>query len=443
MAVVVAYAIAFPFFLFHGHRQPATSSQVRANGDSRPMAMRMGEPGGQRRNSMLGRLSRETLPLDAGPFVELFTRIAEKHRRRQDDILRGKVPLKRAIIGRCSRSQACAGHGDRVYGMLTLYLSAILTDRAFFLDYTRPKPMQDYVEPRKFEWRIGAIQNDELRRNVTACAASESHFYRECSLRPVFIPESRCQDLLNLVHSDLDFIVSTGNMRTECIQKLLMKHGLVPPIGKNGFQDTDADMRFWAANVSHVMLNWLFRFKPDITSLGSQVLTPSSRSDPVSPECLVCIHVRSGVGLGEDPRHTNWRDFASCAEKVHGSLLKAKRCPTNPTWLVVGDTTWAGKAIKERITMKPKPSVLTTNMLGAPTHVNQNNDATHDSIAHVYVDWYLLSQCEYIVASLSTFGATAALIGGPRVMRYDMEVGGRSGGCVRHSISDWQRDANA
>ena len=379
---------------------------------------------------------------DAGPFDDIFIKLAERHRKLQNDILSGKVPLKRAIIAHCGREQVCAGQGDRTFGMLVLYLAAILTDRAFFIDYSKPLPMENYMEPNKLDWRISAIKDKTLQSKVAVCATSKEEVFKECSFKNILLPGAQCNYIMNMVFSGREFLVINSDHRTECVEKMLSMRNVMPPKGQHGFKGTPEDNRWWAANVSHIMSNWLYSFKENIAAAGRKALTPASSAAPIPPECLVCIHVRSGSGVGERARHTNWQDFANCAQAADADLTKAKLCPTAPTWLIVGDNSAAATEITKRITISKKPMVLSTNALGKPTHLDQNNAASNDMVAHVFIDWYILSQCRYMVASLSTFGATASIMGGPRVHRYDMEVAGHANGCSRHRISDWQRDAN-
>eukprot|EP00117_Sycon_ciliatum_P039652 scpid49644/ scgid29268/ len=392
--------------------------------------------------------------IDGGPHSHIITKLLEKHARLQADVLAGNVKFSRALIAKCTADDVCAGLGDRVFGILVLYLGAILTDRAFFLEYSKPKPMDAYLEPNALDWRINAIQNDGVRGKVAECALSGSGHFDSCRASAFLMPDQNCGQIISAVFSDRNVLVTTSNHRTDCILSMLVKSGVVPKAeatGK-GAATTPEGMRQWAANVSHVLINSLFRFNKEVMEAGNKVVTPRGGTDaaaPLPPECFLCVHVRSGSGVGEKSRHTNFRDFATCGLTAHAAQRLADnttRCPVQPHWLIVGDSSTApGDIIRyanEGRNDAEKIALLTTTDLGPATHMDRNNAATDDMVKHVFIDYYLLSRCQYTVASLSTFAATGAIIGGPGVFRYDMEVGGHSGGCTVHRISDWQRDAN-
>ena len=53
--------------------------------------------------------------------------------------------LRGAIIAICYGLPFCGGHGDRVHGILSLFLLAIATKRGFLLDVRHPTPLQGIV----------------------------------------------------------------------------------------------------------------------------------------------------------------------------------------------------------------------------------------------------------------------------------------------------------
>ena len=56
----------------------------------------------------------------------------------------------------------CGGHGDRLHGILSLFLFAIATKRAFFVDYRYPLPLHMVLVPNLIDWRI---RTEELQMN--------------------------------------------------------------------------------------------------------------------------------------------------------------------------------------------------------------------------------------------------------------------------------------
>ena len=48
---------------------------------------------------------------------------------------------ERLLVYRCSSVGFCGGHGDRVDGIVSLFLLALITQRSFYIDSPRPLPM--------------------------------------------------------------------------------------------------------------------------------------------------------------------------------------------------------------------------------------------------------------------------------------------------------------
>eukprot|EP00435_Cladocopium_sp_Y103_P011106 s2418_g2.t2 len=68
-----------------------------------------------------------------------------------------KGPLPRMLIYRCSAMGFCGGHGDRLNGLLSVFLMAVASRRAFFIDAARPVPMHLLLHPRRRPDACGAI----------------------------------------------------------------------------------------------------------------------------------------------------------------------------------------------------------------------------------------------------------------------------------------------
>eukprot|EP00434_Breviolum_minutum_P021826 symbB.v1.2.019263.t2/scaffold1569.1/size111216/3 len=61
------------------------------------------------------------------------------------------------LIYRCSAMGFCGGHGDRLNGLLSVFLMAVASRRAFFIDAARPVPMHLLLHPRRRPDACGTI----------------------------------------------------------------------------------------------------------------------------------------------------------------------------------------------------------------------------------------------------------------------------------------------
>lgn len=375
-----------------------------------------------------------------------FHRLFEEHRSLQTDVLLGKVPLSKCLIFRCSvELEHCGGVGDRFYGILVLYLGAILTKRPFFIYSIKPKPMEDYLEPNEFDWQISSLQNAESRRKALDCAKGRGRVFSRCVMHEIQIPYKTCSFLRKVLYSGDYFLNINDNYRTDCIEEFLRQLDSLKSVGSAGKEMARA-LREFSVNVSRFMLRALFRPHKHILTAAASILNMPVGQLPELDDCLLCVHVRTGSGLSEKARHTNLTMFANCAAAVEQRLLAdvGQKCSGGkPRWFLAGDSESALDTLQQLSSVEVGDRLfIRTKQLGSVSHIDADHNASI-GMSHAYVDWYLLSKCRYLVASLSTMGATAAIYAGSSVHRYDVEVANHTGSCRQSRISDWQRDANA
>lgn len=85
-----------------------------------------------------------------GPYLEFHRRAVEAWGRDLDGSAKARVEKNqfRALIYVCNPLTLCGGHGDRTNGILSAFLIALLTSRAFFIDFDSPLPLSLVLQPR-------------------------------------------------------------------------------------------------------------------------------------------------------------------------------------------------------------------------------------------------------------------------------------------------------
>eukprot|EP00392_Amoebophrya_sp_AT5.2_P008144 g8163.t1 len=63
------------------------------------------------------------------------------------DFVRENQKSERVLVYRCASIGFCGGHGDRLHGILGLFMLALVTKRAFYIDSPRPLPLGLLLEP--------------------------------------------------------------------------------------------------------------------------------------------------------------------------------------------------------------------------------------------------------------------------------------------------------
>ncbi|CAD7942412.1 unnamed protein product [Amoebophrya sp. A120] len=74
---------------------------------------------------------------------------------------------ERVLVYRCASIGFCGGHGDRLHGILGLFMLALVTNRAFYIDSPRPLPIGLLLEPTGLvDWRLrGSVGLPGLHAN--------------------------------------------------------------------------------------------------------------------------------------------------------------------------------------------------------------------------------------------------------------------------------------
>ncbi|CAD7937024.1 unnamed protein product [Amoebophrya sp. A25] len=86
------------------------------------------------------------------------------------DYVRKTQQSKRILVYRCASIGFCGGHGDRLHGILGLFMLALVTGRAFLIDSPRPLPIGLLLEPAYpedvIDWRVrGSVGLPGLHAN--------------------------------------------------------------------------------------------------------------------------------------------------------------------------------------------------------------------------------------------------------------------------------------
>mmetsp|Transcript_89794 Transcript_89794/g.290103 ORF Transcript_89794/g.290103 Transcript_89794/m.290103 type:complete len:323 (+) Transcript_89794:1012-1980(+) len=75
------------------------------------------------------------------------------------------------LVYSCQPYAQCGGQGDRLNGIVTAFLLAILTRRVFLIDSESPLPLQMLLVPRLVDWRV--------RGGLPATALLRQHHYHD------------------------------------------------------------------------------------------------------------------------------------------------------------------------------------------------------------------------------------------------------------------------
>jgi hypothetical protein len=58
----------------------------------------------------------------------------------------------KVFIYSCTNGQICGGLADRMIGMVSVFMLAVLTNRSFAIEVDQPSPLQDFLSPNEYDW---------------------------------------------------------------------------------------------------------------------------------------------------------------------------------------------------------------------------------------------------------------------------------------------------
>jgi len=316
--------------------------------------------------------------------------------------------LRGAIIAVCYGLPYCGGHGDRVHGILSLFLLAMATNRGFLIDSRFPVPLETALLPSFLDWRVRS-EEVELNNRVQLVDLTEEEVERE---------------LRGLRRSPEVIAVGT-NLRLHSIaaEWLREEHGW--------FALTSA----WVSDA------WNHLFKPTEEILRGL--------EPTSKKPFLALHFRAGNETLEnfvDPARHGLDligEFLRCAKQVEGKLsveherkdvadlstleekdVVARKAvlDAGTPWYLAADTgrVWDHPAVKELVAkgkVVPFPSLEAEQQQESskdvyhvdrsPASLTISNRGFHRS----WTEYLALSRATALVISNSFFGETAGEVG--------------------------------
>eukprot|EP00927_Polykrikos_kofoidii_P017049 TRINITY_DN17741_c0_g2_i1.p1 TRINITY_DN17741_c0_g2~~TRINITY_DN17741_c0_g2_i1.p1 ORF type:complete len:1000 (-),score=137.92 TRINITY_DN17741_c0_g2_i1:120-3119(-) len=208
----------------------------------------------------------------------------------------GKRSKQSVLVYSCESFRQCGGLGDRINGMVTAFLLAVLSKRLFLIDSENPLPLQMLLEPNAIDWRV--------RGSLGALAGLRHHSYHD----------KRVQfeaDVDRLVNYPDEVLVVSTNYRM--LRTLFESAELAPLAAELGLPLHAPS--FLVAD----LFEYLFR--PSAPLLAELGLLRASLGG-VEDRRFIAIHFRTGDISWDPMRHgkEELQAFLACAKQAEDDL---------------------------------------------------------------------------------------------------------------------------
>jgi len=307
----------------------------------------------------------------------------------------------RVLVYSCQPFAQCGGHGDRLNGIVTAFLLAVLTRRVFLIDSESPLPLQLLLAPRLIDWRV--------RGGLLATAGLRQHSYHD--KRRQFEA-----DLGRLASYEDNVLVINVNYR---LLRMMFEAPALQEAATALGLPTHAP-QFFVAEVFDLLFTPSPALHHELEGLRSQVGSPEDGR-------FIAIHLRTGEISWDPARHSKAElaSFLSCARQAEAEL----GLPPETPWLLATDSADVASAITEldewRIGKLRVPSQ------GGRIHIDRSAvGEVLEGVGANFAEWLLFGRAAAVVLSRSYFGETAAEVG-----RVPFAYFAPGGGCVRTDLS--------
>ena len=324
----------------------------------------------------------------------------EKYKRLHTDILQKRRPSKFLVYSCAGRKYGCGGYGNRLNAIASLFLLAVLTDRAFIIDWRSTISMDTFWEPKHIDWNFPVLSMTGLK--------SRRHFWGKGHPlnvgSDVVRPASDMNGIVEWIKKE--DIPTYFNTPVEVVTNVWYLVDMILENPSTSDKAVQLGLRS-SAGAKYSFLgcasDFLFKMSPILekeleaarTSLGLP------RSMP-----FVGLHVRMGdEKFGFKGRMTNdFKRFFECAKQGERFLERADsgRYHEIKWFLATDDTDVKSYARREYV-----DKVVTLNL--TIQHIDKlgKRDLSSQGMLGVLLDHFFLSESSISVLSPSTFGLTA------------------------------------
>ena len=306
----------------------------------------------------------------------------------------------------------CAGYGDRVRAMVSVFYLAILTDRAFLIDWKAPKPLERFLMPKNVNWtfpiplletrkHFWKTAGDLMKRNkaLDGWLTPQQHLNKNTSTVVSLVIKENFDVFFDkpveIVTSNVYF--AEGAMQKN---KYLMQRA----------QDMEISPLL-PGSQRYAMIGCAFDVLFSKTPRLQNALQNNRKKLRENSTFVIGIHVRLGdKQFGRNETRISEFDFPKffwCATEVERKLFNLHG-RKHARWFLATDSLlvkdYARKHFAEKvITAEYKPEHLDIFKKG--------EKPSDEGMMGVLHDHFMLAECDFLVLSKSSFSRTAVGVG--------------------------------
>ena len=282
----------------------------------------------------------------------------------------------------------CGGWGDRLRGILSVYVLALLTDRRFLIDMSYPCDLLKVVEPNAVNWTWSEPSRQANRSQlIINTMASWRAAYRGEIATMI-----KSKDIVKDWSNYDDVFLSTNS-------------DYMTPALRNPHLSNRTRQLFTALPMSQATLSGLFAllfellFQPSllVRQRVDTILAASHRRN------LICLHVR----VGKNPTNPFDHAFTARANTTKAMIRFVDLNLRNVTSPLIFITSDSGQAVSDVSHRYPNSSMTIVGPILHIDRFDRSSSVVCDGFVKVLADFYLLGECQTSLLSASGFSSWA------------------------------------
>ena len=338
----------------------------------------------------------------------------DEYARLHEDILRSKKP-RRFLVYLCGGDgYGCGGYGNRILSISTLFFLAVLTQRAFLIDWNYNLSLEDYLQPKHVRWNYSLANLEGLAarrhywgnglltepnahtvKSVMGNSSTYRHWaasvnYQEYFSYPVEIVTSM-------------WYAADQIWKNPHLSKHMKRLGL--PLRDESVS------RFSQVGCA---FDFLFKKAPRIESYFSDAKKRIGMTTDGAPP-FIGLHIRMGDSVFGVPRGRkgalrtrNYKAFFSCAAKFETAIIAANPNTTRDRikWFLATDDAHVKRTALENYGRFGKFVTLEVKLEHSGLF-DRFHSPSDEGMVGALLDNFLLAECDFLVLSRSSFSKTA------------------------------------
>lgn len=323
----------------------------------------------------------------------------EDYAKLHDDILNNRKPPKYLIYSCGGKKYGCGGYGNRLGAITSLFYLAVITGRAFLIDWNSTVPITDYLQPKNIRWNYPTTKLKHLKKSYHYWGKGDhekviKESQRSAEVYDLFRKWIEGTDLNKYLNSPVEVVTSLWYFASS-FREYKFAGSLAEKLGANA--------RGHRFSLVGCAFDFLFKRTPDF----EKTLSAARESLHFKADApRIGIHIRMGdaslLPRSLDQRTTNSNSFFTCAKKLESEIIKSNRKihRKDIKWFLATDSTEVKK-----YALQTYPNKV-VSLAVKVEHMNVRNPST-EGMTGVLLDHTLLSESDFLVLSESSFSKTA------------------------------------